>query len=108
VELLSALFVFGALALIALVTADGRWRWLFCLVKPATTLSLLLITGIGAQDRFGVLVVGAVLLSALGDIALLYDSVGFFMAGLLLFLLAHAAFTAAFLLGGGRRSLAWR
>ena len=51
------------------------------------------------------LVVGALLLSALGDTALLYDSGGFFMAGLLLFLLAHAAFTSAFLLGGGRGPL---
>ena len=75
---------------------------LFLFAKPATTLSLLLITGLPAQDRFGVLVVGALLLSALGDTALLHDGRGFFLAGLLLFLLAHAAFTSAFLLGGGR------
>jgi len=36
---------------------------------------------------------------------LLYDGAGFFMAGLLLFLLAHGAFTSAFLLGGGRGPL---
>jgi uncharacterized membrane protein YhhN len=102
VELRFALIIFGLLALIALVSADGRRRWLFMLAKPATTLSLLLVTGVPSQDRFGVLVVGGLLLSALGDTALLYDSGGFFMAGLLLFLMAHAAFTAAFLLGGGR------
>ena len=104
-ELPLALLVFGALALIALLTADGRWRWLFLFVKPATTLSLLLVTGVPSQDRFGVLVVGALLLSALGDTALLYESGGFFLAGLMLFLLAHAAFASAFLLGGGRGPL---
>ena len=101
-ELPLALLIFGALAMIALLTADGRWRWLFLFAKPATTLSLLLVTGMPSQDRFGVLVVGALLLSALGDMALLHDSGGFFLAGLLLFLLAHAAFASAFLLGGGR------
>jgi uncharacterized membrane protein YhhN len=102
VDLRLALIIFGALALIALISADGRWRWLFLFAKPATTLSLLLITGFPSQDRFGVLVVGALLLSVLGDTALLYESAGFFIAGLLLFLLAQAAFTSAFLLGGGR------
>jgi hypothetical protein len=71
VELPLALLIFGALALIALLTADGRWRWLFLFAKPATTLSLLLVTGMPSQDRFGVLVIGALLLSALGDTALL-------------------------------------
>jgi uncharacterized membrane protein YhhN len=109
VELPAALLIFGALASIALLCADGRWRRMFVFAKPATTLSLLLVIGLPGQyaikDRFGVLVVGAVLLCALGDTALLYDGAGFFMAGLLLFLLAHAAFTAAFLLGGGRGPL---
>src|SRR4029453_14689965 len=102
VELPLALVIFGALVLVALLTADGRWPWLFLFAKPATTLSLLLVTGRRSHDRFGVLVVGALLLSALGDTALLHEGRGFFMAGLLLFLLAHAGFTAAFLLGGGR------
>jgi alkenylglycerophosphocholine hydrolase len=100
-----ALLIFGPLALISLIAADGRWRLLFVFTKPATTLSLLLVTGMPSQDRFGVLVVGALLLSALGDTALLFESAGFFMAGLLLFLLAHAAYTCAFLLGGGRGPL---
>jgi uncharacterized membrane protein YhhN len=105
VELPLALLIFGALAMIALLTADGRWRWLFLFAKPATTLSLLLVTGMPSQDRFGVLVVGALLLSVLGDMALLHDSIGFFLTGILLFLLAHAAFASAFLLGGGRGPL---
>ena len=105
VETELALVIFGALVLVALLTADGRWPWLFLFAKPATTLSLLLVTGMPSHDRFGVLVVGALLLSALGDTALLHEGRGFFVAGLLLFLLAHAGFTAAFLLGGGRGPL---
>jgi uncharacterized membrane protein YhhN len=101
VELPLALVIFGALVLVALLTADGRWPWLFLFAKPATTLSLLLVTGMPAHDRFGVLVVGALLLSALGDTALLHDGRGFFLAGLMLFLLAHLGFIAAFCLGGG-------
>jgi uncharacterized membrane protein YhhN len=102
VELPLALVIYGALFAVALLTADGRWPWLFLFAKPATTLSLLLVTGLPASDRFGVLVVGALLLSALGDTALLHEGRGFFIAGLILFLFAHAAYTAAFLLGGGR------
>jgi uncharacterized membrane protein YhhN len=102
VELPLALVIYGALFAVALLTADGRWPWLFLFAKPATTLSLLLVTGLPSSDRFGVLVVGALLLSALGDTALLHEGRGFFMAGLFLFLLAHAAYTTAFLLGGGR------
>jgi uncharacterized membrane protein YhhN len=105
VELPLALVIFGALVLVALLTADGRWPWLFLFAKPATTLSLLLVTGMPSHDRFGVLVVGGLLLSALGDTALLHEGRGFFVAGLLLFLLAHAGYTAAFLLGGGRGPL---
>jgi uncharacterized membrane protein YhhN len=101
VELPLALVIYGALFAVALLTADGRWPWLFLFAKPATTLSLLLVTGLPASDRFGVLIVGALLLSALGDTALLHEGRGFFMAGLILFLLAHAAYTTAFLVGGG-------
>ena len=101
-ELPLALVIYGALFAVALLTADGRWPWLFLFAKPATTLSLLLVTGLPASDRFGVLVVGALLLSALGDTALLHEGRGFFMAGLILFLFAHGAYAAAFLLGGGR------
>lgn len=103
-ELPLALVIYGALFAVSLLTADGRWPWLFLFAKPATTLSLLLITGLPASDRFGVLIVGALLLSALGDTALLHEGRGFFLAGLILFLLAHGAYTAAFLLGGGSGS----
>ncbi len=101
-ELPLALVIYGALFAVALLTADGRWPWLFLFAKPATTLSLLLVTGLPSSDRFGVLIVGALLLSALGDTALLHEGRGFFLVGLALFLLAHGAYTTAFLLGGGR------
>jgi uncharacterized membrane protein YhhN len=45
--------------------------------------------------------VAALLLSALGDTALLHDSRGFFLTGIFLFLLAHLGYTTAFLYGGG-------
>lgn len=102
VELPLALVIYGALFAVSLLTADGRWPSLFVFTKPATTLSLLLVTGLPTSDRFGVLVVGALLLSALGDTALLHEGRGFFITGLCLFLCAHASYTVAFLAGGGR------
>ena len=100
-ELPFALVIFGALMIVSLLTADGRWSSLFSVTKPTTTLSLLLVTGLPSDGRFGVLVVGALLLSALGDTALLHEGRGFFLAGIFLFMLAHLGFTGAFLLGGG-------
>ncbi|HEY0707856.1 MAG TPA: lysoplasmalogenase [Polyangia bacterium] len=101
-ELFLPLLTYGVLFAVSLITADGRWPSLFVFTKPATTLSLLLVTGLPANDRFGVLVVGAILLSALGDTALLHEGRGFFVTGLLLFLCAHGSYTFAFLSGGGR------
>ena len=101
-ELAQATIIFGGLALVALTSADGRWPRLFWLTKPATTLSLLLVTSFPWHDRFGVLIMGALVLSALGDGALLSEGKGFFLSGLLLFLLAHGFIIAAFVAGGGR------
>jgi uncharacterized membrane protein YhhN len=101
-DLYLPLLTYAALFAVSLITADGRWPSVFVFTKPATTLSLLLVTGLPANDRFGVLVVGALLLSALGDTALLHEGRGFFITGLLLFLCAHGSYTFAFLSGGGR------
>jgi alkenylglycerophosphocholine/alkenylglycerophosphoethanolamine hydrolase len=101
VELPFALIIFGALVIVSLLAADGRWSSLFSVTKPTTTLALLLVTGLPSEGRFGVLVVGALLLSALGDTALLHEGRGFFLAGVFLFMLAHFGYTGAFLLGGG-------
>jgi len=102
VELAQASIIFGGLALVALTSADGRWPRLFWIAKPATTLSLLLVTSFPWHDRFGVFIMGALVLSALGDGALLSEGKGFFLSGLLLFLLAHGFIIAAFVAGGGR------
>ncbi|HEY0715835.1 MAG TPA: hypothetical protein VGF45_24335, partial [Polyangia bacterium] len=75
-ELPLALLIYGALFAVSLITADGRWPTVFVFTKPATTLSLLLVTGLPANARFGVLVVGGLLLSALGDTALLHEGRG--------------------------------
>jgi uncharacterized membrane protein YhhN len=109
VELPFALVIFGALMMVSLLTADGRWSSLFSVTKPTTTLSLLLVVGFPAfptDQRFAVLVIGALLLSALGDTALLHQGRGFFLAGVFLFMLAHLAYTGAFLMGGGAGPLA--
>src|SRR5438105_3252924 len=94
--------------IVSLLTADGRWSSLFSVTKPTTTLSLLLVVGFPAfptDQRFAVLVIGALLLSALGDTALLHQGRGFFLAGVFLFMLAHLLYTGAFLVGGGRGPL---
>jgi uncharacterized membrane protein YhhN len=104
-ELPLALVIFGALLVVSLLSADKRWPAVFMFAKPATTLALLCVTGLPSHSRFGVLVVGALLLSALGDTALLHESRGFFLAGVFLFLLAHLGYTAAFVLGGGAGEL---
>jgi uncharacterized membrane protein YhhN len=101
-DLRLALILFGALGLVALVSADGRWPYCFRLAKPATTLALLTVTGFPAQGaQFELLVVVGLLLCAVGDTALLGQGRSFFLAGLFFFLLAHLAYTLAFLLGGG-------
>jgi uncharacterized membrane protein YhhN len=101
VELSLALPLFGALVAAALVSLEAKRPIFFCFAKPAATLSLLLVTGIPVHDRFGALVVVGLGFSALGDVALLSERVEAFLLGLLLFLVAHLGYTAAFL-GGGK------
>lgn len=101
-QLSAALSLFVGTALVALVAAQGRLPAVFTLAKPAATLSLLLVTGLPTNaGLFPQLMVAGILLSALGDAALLHDGRGFFLAGLGLFLLAHVGYTVAFLAGGG-------
>lgn len=54
----------------------------------------------GLATPFGQALTGALLLGALGDLLLLGRRNALFLAGLVAFLLAHAAFAAAFVLGG--------
>jgi uncharacterized membrane protein YhhN len=96
-----AVSVFAALALVALAATNGRSPRLYALAKPATTISLFLVTGWPGAD-FSIAVVVALVFSLFGDIALLrIDSTRHFLAGVGFFFVAHVALTYAFLFGGG-------
>jgi uncharacterized membrane protein YhhN len=105
VDLTISLVVFGALLAVALLSADRRLSPVFTMVKPFVTLSLLLVTGLPRGNRFTLLMVLGLLFSAIGDAALLNDTRGFFLAGVGFFLIAHLAYTAAFVWGGGAAPL---
>lgn len=64
--------------------------------KPLTTTLLLAVVG-APDSRFAALVVGGIILSVLGDTALLWPGNKPFMVGLSLFLLAHLAYVVAFI-----------
>ncbi len=95
-----ALIAFGVLVGAALLGAEGRRPLLFAVAKPAATLSLLLVTGLPGDDRFGGLIAAGLAFSALGDAALLSERQEAFLTGVLLFLVAHVGYTAAFVAGG--------
>jgi uncharacterized membrane protein YhhN len=98
------LVVLPALALLAAIIdwigVGARRPWLEYVGKPLTMVFLIswLMLGAGAGNPFGVptvLVLAALLFSLAGDILLMLPS-GSFSAGLVLFLLAHLSFIAAF------------
>lgn len=100
-----ALTIGCALAVAALVAAD-RWqqplarRWLkitasACFVLVAVALQ-------APASAYGRIVLGALVLGALGDACLLSERRRWFLAGLGLFLVAHLAYTVAFVVGGWR------
>lgn len=97
-----SLLPFVLLAGIALLCADGRRPPLFAAVKPLATLCLLLPTSGGSS--FGAAIQLGLVLSAFGDLALNRKTQkGYLLAGMGLFMLAHAAYVTAFLLGTGSR-----
>ena len=85
----------------ALVAAEWRQRpAVAALSKSGASLSFIavaLVLGAGAS-RYGQWVLLALVLSAIGDMCLLSERPRAFMAGLGLFLLAHVAFSVAFVL----------
>jgi uncharacterized membrane protein YhhN len=81
---------------LAILGAEKRIRWLELVFKPVTTLLLFAVIG-RPETTFARLVTAGVALSVLGDLALLWDTNRAFMAGLAAFLLAHVAYTIAFL-----------
>lgn len=98
-----ALVVFAILAVVGLISAEDRGPRTYAIAKPLTTLSLLLVTGWPAGG-FGTAIVAGLVLSVVGDIALLrQQEPRYFVVGLGAFLLAHLAYAAAFLGPGGAR-----
>lgn len=82
--------------LLAILGHERGVRWLEVVFKPLTTILLLVVIGV-PHTRFAWLVSAGVVLSLVGDIALLGETDGVFMVGLGAFLLAHVAYTIAFL-----------
>lgn len=92
-----------AAALVVLLVADARGiQPLRFVAKPlASTGFLGVALAAGALDsRYGMLVLGALVLCWLGDVLLLWHAEAPFRAGLVSFLLGHVAFVAAFALRG--------
>ena len=87
---------FWVTSTLALVGAEKKIAWLHVAFKPATTLLLLAVVGY-PQTTFARWIAAGIVLSAVGDVALLWDSNRAFIAGLAAFLLAHIAYVIAFL-----------
>ena len=80
---------------LAIVGHEKNVRWLEIAFKPLTTILLLAIIGV-PETTFAKLITAGVVLSLAGDIALLGNSNRVFTIGLAAFLLAHVAYTIAF------------
>jgi uncharacterized membrane protein YhhN len=101
---MSEAVLFTGLALAALLVSERRaWRLGVWVSKPLASCGFLaaaLAAGATASP-YGRVVLGALLLSWLGDVLLIRKgSGGLFRAGLVSFLLAHVAYAAAFSLRG--------
>lgn len=94
--------VSGALAIAAEERGSGRHR-AFYVLKPLTTLLILAaaLLAPNADPTYRWLVALALALSTAGDIALMFEGNGAFLAGLGSFLAAHVLFVVAFLAGTG-------
>lgn len=70
--------------------------------KPVASLGFLLVAlGSGALDSdYGVWILVGLILSMVGDVALMFEGKAFFLSGLVSFLLGHVAYIVAFLLLG--------
>lgn len=79
----------------------------FYLLKPLTTLFILLLAAQAAPGELRNLMLFALALSMLGDICLMFAGNAWFMGGLSSFLLAHLAFIPALLHGVAAPALPW-
>jgi len=98
--LLQSLILAAAAASLAVLlvsgerTGNARVKWIF---KPVTSASFLLVAFLQApRSAYDWLVLGGLLLSAVGDVALIPKGRRWFLAGLVAFLLGHVAYTIAF------------
>ena len=80
-------------------TERHGWEWL---VKPAAALTFLVAAlAAGAQhSAFGRVLLGGLVLAAVGDVCLILKSKRAFLAGLVAFLLGHVGYAAAFFVRG--------
>ncbi|HET8882398.1 MAG TPA: lysoplasmalogenase [Solimonas sp.] len=90
--------VLSAVAAIAADWNEGKPP-LFKLLKPLTTILIAALAWQAPDSLYRSALLAALLLSLVGDIALMYESNAAFLAGLGSFLLAHLVFMLAFLHG---------
>ncbi len=93
----------AAIAVSALAAIVADWREtrppLFKLLKPLTTVLVIVLALMAPDSVYRNWIVAALLLSLLGDIALMWESDGAFITGLSSFLLAHLLLIPALLDG---------
>lgn len=97
---------FAALVAGTVVGVEARRRAVFLVCKPAATLALLGVLGYPPEDTVQMLCAYGILVSVLGDVALLGESRAAFLAGMVCFATAHVLYAIAFHLVG-RTGLAW-
>lgn len=97
----SLLIVAIALSALAAIVADWRETRppLFKLLKPLTTVLIMVLALMAPDSGYRNWIIAALLLSLLGDVALMWESDGAFITGLSSFLIAHLLLLPA-LLGG--------
>ena len=88
----------GALTVAALVWSESQGNRLRLAAKPAASVCFVTVALLaGATDTgYGTWVLAGLALSAVGDVALLWQSSNVFLVGLGSFLLGHVAYVAAF------------
>ena len=87
--------IFLASALVAIYASETGHRMLFAVAKPLTTVLLLFIAG-PPESRMSWLIELGILLSVVGDAALLSSAKTAFLIALGFFLGAHVSYTVAF------------
>ncbi len=97
--------VLGAVAVVVLLWSEARGARVRLVAKPAASACFVAVAlAAGATgSAYGWWVLAALLLSAIGDVALLDRSATMFLLGLGSFLLGHLAYVVAFAAAGWNR-----